>query len=611
MGNAHDSNEPEHLPNSVAEFIGQLVKKMRYRRRVREEVRTELTAHFQDELSGCAEGEREERATQLIVEFGDPKLLGILIRRAKKRCRPLWHTACARTIQAIAVLFLCLIVYVVWFFSGKPAITTDYVTELTRIVRPTADESLNAAPFYGRAAQLHGRLSQEFLLYFAENHQMFTDAEDPSSGQRLSEAAELADEVLAYQNWDPPHRDTEREVYKTVSEFLTKLGYSELTADQLNLVDRWVQEHNDALELVVEGARLPHCWLDYTSTGQVGSWVTKNGSFSGSILRELCRALRWRALRRAEHGGHKAAFNDLITLYRFGLHVRTDKLLLEQLVGIALQGTAVQTARTVVGRNQISVQVLADFQRKLERIVADQDFSISFTANRLWSYDEIQKCFTSDRIGKGHLYLPRFRELDQPYGRYSPASSLESTVMNLREYGRWVFTHPNKEQTLETARKLYDYYEQLKSKTAVQRHTEKAAIERKLRELVKGNKLLQYFGVGNPRIIEIGNRICVDVGATLTIVAAHRYKAERGQFPRDLDQLVADKYLNKLPIDIFADKPLVYKRMGDNFILYSFGPNLRDDAGVSGTDGKGRPKRWTDNGDTVFWPLVTHQVRSQ
>ena len=72
----------------------------------------ELAAHFEDELKGCAtDKEREQKARQLISEFGDAKLLAVLLRRAKKRCRPVWRTVVARTFQTIGVLILFFALY--------------------------------------------------------------------------------------------------------------------------------------------------------------------------------------------------------------------------------------------------------------------------------------------------------------------------------------------------------------------------------------------------------------------------------------------------------------------------------------------------------------------
>jgi len=91
------------------QIIKSVIKKMRYRKKVRAEVLAELVSDFESELKDfTTEEEREAKAQQLIEDFGDAKLLGRLLRRAKKRCRPLWRTIVARTFQTVGVLVLCL-----------------------------------------------------------------------------------------------------------------------------------------------------------------------------------------------------------------------------------------------------------------------------------------------------------------------------------------------------------------------------------------------------------------------------------------------------------------------------------------------------------------------
>jgi hypothetical protein len=51
-------------------------------------------------------------------------------------------------------------------------------------------------------------------------------------------------------------------------------------------------------------------------------------------------------------------------------------------------------------------------------------------------------------------------------------------------------------------------------------------------------------------------------------------------------------------MDPYSDGPLVYRRQGGDFILYSFGADFDDDGGVH--------SRWGDShqgGDQVFWPV--------
>ena len=156
MAKENKQNDLQNLPGCVAEFLKQLLKKMRYRRKVRLDVQAELAAHFEDELKDCETvEEREQKAERLITDFGEVKLLAILLRRAKKRCRPLWRTVVARTFQGIGVLIVCFIFYAIWFSCGEPAIRVDYVELLNQMNRPQVRNQDNAWPHYEKAFKLY------------------------------------------------------------------------------------------------------------------------------------------------------------------------------------------------------------------------------------------------------------------------------------------------------------------------------------------------------------------------------------------------------------------------------------------------------------------------
>ena len=599
----------EHLPDGAVEFIKRVLKKMRYRREVRQDVQAELTAHFEDELKDyTADEQKQQKAQQLITGFGDVKLLAVLLRRAKKRCRPLWRTVVARTFQAVGVLILCFIVYLVWFFSGKPVITTNYVAELNKIVRPAADESLNAAPLYRKALDLNKEMSDDFLLFFAKNHQAIVDEKNR---QQVKELAGKINELLPNKklwNYQKERQYIQNEVSRVLSRFLGK-KYDELTVEQRNIARKWVQEHNDALELIIEGSRRTYYWQTYKSNDE------SPGEMMGVLLpnlsgfRKLARALIWRSQLRAEQGRFEDAFDDAKSCYRFGQQIRGDKFFIEQLVGIAFEALSVRTIRDIVGGYDIDSTVLADFQRDFEQIIADENFAISFEAEKLCMYDEIQRCFTSDRFGKGHLYLPRFGNMIDMPAVIRSEEGLGDFIVFVLYSAPYLFGHPNKEDTLKSVNEFYDYCEQLSLKTAVERHAESDAIGDKFKELVNSNFFLRTLTPAMGRVIEIGHRLPTDVGAALTIIAILRYNGDTDRYPQNLNQLVTAGYLKQLPIDSYSDKPLVYKKTDDNFILYSFGPDFKDDDGVSGKDSNGRARQWRDNGDTVFWPPPKPQVK--
>jgi len=543
------------VPENVRELIKAIIREMRYRKNVRADVAAELAAHFEDELKDCtSDQKRQQKAQELIEDFGDPKLLGILLRRAKKRCRPLWRTMVARTFQTVGVLLLCLVVYVVWFLTGKPLISVDYLAQLNQMVRPAADESLNAAPLYEQAVRLYAKSSDE------------------------------------------------------ISELL-RTKYNEVTPEQKKLMTKWITDNEETLELVISGAQKPYYWRKYANKQNTTEMMSVLMPHL-SKFRELALGLCWRAWLSAEQGRYQDAFSDIKSCYRLGQHIKGDNtFLIEQLVGIAIEALATQRLRDILGEYEIDSTALATLQKNFEQIIAGEDFAISFEAEKLSMYDVIQRCFTENRLGGGHLCLQEFKRIVPIIGFGSFEDIIEgrdwTTPLHI------LFTHPNKQQTFKMTQEFYDYWDKLKLKSPAQLNVEDIDSEEQSREIVKGNILLEFFTPALNRVNEISWRVRTDTQSLIAILSLLRYRLDKGAYPDDLNELVTAGYLKKVPIDLYSDKPLVYKKTDENFILYSVGENFRDDGGKVIRDDDGSVEMWEDKGDAVFWPVPKPQTRQE
>jgi hypothetical protein len=71
---------------------------------------------------------------------------------------------------------------------------------------------------------------------------------------------------------------------------------------------------------------------------------------------------------------------------------------------------------------------------------------------------------------------------------------------------------------------------------------------------------------------------CSSLGQVAFALAA--YRAEHGAYPTQLAQL-SPKHVAAVPEDPFANGPLRYKRTETGCIVYSIGPNGKDDGGAS------------------------------
>ncbi len=537
------------LPAEIRGMVKTIMMAMRYRRKVRGEVMAELAGHFEDALKECgSEEEREKKARELTEEFGDAKLLGVLCRRAKKRCRPLWRTIIMRWFQAVGILLVCLVIYVVWFMSGTPAISTNYIEEFNETVRPAADESLNAAPLYAEAVQ------------------------------RLAELSEEVSDAISKIGKDPNERDEE-------------------------IVREWLTQNSEALALVDEGSQKPYFWVTYANpnntTDMMGILLPNLSDY-----RTLANCLCWRAVLRAEDGEYDRALEDLTACFRFGMHIKgKNVLVIEQLVGIRIKEVSTEALRNILYQygEQIEAATVSPLCRRFQGQPDGDNLAISYTGERFCLYDQIQRCFTEDRFGSGHLSIKELpRVLSYVVGRNEEDYFVENVLPRMTHI---LFTHPNKMETREKADEFYAFIEKCTRKTPFEMRTEQIEIQTAAQELTKGNILLEIMTPGFSRIIELGHRDRANGEATGAVIATILYEKEKGAFPDSLEELVEKGFLEGVPMDPYSDGALVYRKAGDGFTLYSVGENFDDDGGTAGRDRDGRPKLWGSSGDAVFWPV--------
>jgi hypothetical protein len=134
------------------------------------------------------------------------------------------------------------------------------------------------------------------------------------------------------------------------------------------------------------------------------------------------------------------------------------------------------------------------------------------------------------------------------------------------------------------------------------------------KEKIDENKLTQRFIQDNlllknlsriERISLIWYRNRTGSTAMLTIFVILQYHKTHNTYPDSLEMLIQNGLIKELPIDPFSDAPLVYRKTGDGFTLYSVGLNFIDDGGVMGKDSKGKATLWSEKGgDAVFWPVL-------
>ena len=534
------------LPICVAEFIKLVIKKMRYHKKVRQDVRAELSAHFEDELRECkTDEEKEQKAQQLIGQFGDVKLLAVLLRRAKKRCRPLWRKALVRSFQAVGVIVLYFLICFGRLAIGTPTISVNYIDRLNQIVRSGKDEAENAKLYYDQAIKLYVKCPKAI-------EKKFLGCSSTACGVASS--------------WLTDFNDLE-----------------------MRHLLKWLTDNQPAFEKVREGAEKTYCWAIYRGDEAelMKSNMLKIAMEPLSNYMRVARAMTWQILYRAYSGDIEEALSDCIVLQEFGGHLQGKGLLIEQTVGVGIEARAHRTFFTILEKTDVPADALKKTQEQLQNEYSKLHNVINLEAEKVFWYDLVQRGFTDDGKGGGRVLKN---------GLPLVVKDAKSSLM-----GFFLWDYPDRRDVTNTIDKYFQEAKELLAKTPWQLHAR--GLTQKWDEIGKECFMLKMIGPAHGSVGQLGWRVKTARLGLLTVLAVLRYEKEKGKYPEDLEELVAAGYLRKLPMDLYSDQPLVYRRTTENFILYSVGPNFIDDGGKYGTNKKGKQNLWAEEGDAVFWPV--------
>lgn len=553
-----EHKQPFELPASVERFIAEVVRKMRYHKRASLEIREELTGHFEDELRDVIDpAEREQRAPRLIEQFGNAGLLAVLCRRAKKRCRPLWAKVAVRSVQAVGVLLLYTLLCFLPLFVGSPSLKVDYLAWLTDRTRAGREESLNAKPYFDKAAQ---SLTDTQLLAKADRIIGLWPG-DVNEPQRKI----LGDLVGRY-----------ADAFETLRKGVTKPSY-------------WICYEVAVNQPLGSGTPEPPRSLQGLDAIPDPAWEFNRAVYTcASGYRKLAQVFHVSIMWRAWQGDVRGALEDCLVLMDFGMHLEGRGILTEQLVGIAIEGMAYDTMVRLFDRCGTDGVDLVRIQDRLTDLYTRHPTPMDVTGDRAVWLALIQRTFTDDGKGNGRVLKD---------GLPLVAEGWQDGVASLL-----LFDYPDRRQMISRIDAFLKEY-QLALETAPSNAQYEERRARWAAEAQKSFLLGRQVPVMD-RLVALAWRLRTGRRALLTTVAALRYAQDKSVYPATLNALVHESYMGELPVDPYSGRAFGYRRTAGGFTLYSWGENRTDDGGRQGAGSNGQPRLWMDNGDWVFWPVL-------
>ena len=379
---------------------------------------------------------------------------------------------------------------------------------------------------------------------------------------------------------------------KQFYDHLVEVAKSPWSASEEPELAVWLRRNEEPLALVIQASKRPNYYnplvpnrAEDRSPGLIDARLP-----AVQLCRDLASCLQCRAMLRLGEGKTTEAWQDLLACHRLGRHLAHGGCLIEMLTGISIEQKACDAVVAFLGHAKLTSKRIAELQLDLQQLppmpsVADKvdlfdrmllleivlqiaQYGAPNSENALGPKSSLAR---TDTI-RGRLFT---RNVDLDPGLRVVNNWVDRGVAAMRLVNR-----------LERAQEIHRFI------------TDIGQLKRDVEETEGIGKMFMGPGgrgefIGRTVVaslfpaadrIQTGADSLDQTRRNLRVaMALSAFHADAGRYPAKLEEL-APKYLDKVPNDLFSDKPLIYKPNGNGYLLYGVGPNGKDDDGRTNDD---------------------------
>ncbi|MBL0926820.1 MAG: hypothetical protein IBJ11_04100 [Phycisphaerales bacterium] len=570
VSRADASVRPADVPAPLAQLVEAVCRRTRLWKSERAEVAAELLAHFRDGLDAGRSAE------ELAEGFGDPARAAALIRRAKRRNRPLWWQVLHRARLGVGVVLVLMVASYAflaarYWLGPTPRVTRDYVAEW--------NAPIMAVPWENRA---YPRLF-EVLRALGSLPEPLREAIKQRWDAELG-AVPGGETVAAW--FDQKQAELERLRSVVRAEHMGFPLLAELPPDP-------------GLEAL--GWRLPSPESVRASerSGTRGVPVIRTVMPAFTLLREpaMLLALDARLALRAGQGSRAAAdWSAMLDLARLSRESRTviGDLVALNILSLVAWDVRAAIAGGVAGATESDLIRVA---HTMAGFPADRRAAMSMDGEFVAWLDTAQRVFTDEGGGDGRLTRQGYAEIlgSISFGQTPAAPGLlERAGVALAAPLMPVVSLDRKEATRRYEHAVAAMRRAVSTPLGDEAWSRGDILHAEA-ALDRGGAWGQWsqfpLSVLMPALSSAALRARVALvrrDAAVVAIALEIHRRRHGSWPSSLDQLVPD-LLPSVPLDEFDGRPLRYRLTDAGPLLYSVGSDRADDGGVPVLDSKGDP----------------------
>ncbi|MCS7168459.1 MAG: hypothetical protein RMI91_07570 [Gemmatales bacterium] len=351
----------------------------------------------------------------------------------------------------------------------------------------------------------------------------------------------------------------------------------------------WLKANEKPLALVQEAVQRPHYfrpWVRYTN-GEKPKALIQVPLSEQTAIRMLARALMIRSMLHLGESDYDAAWSDLMTVLRLARKVGQSSCI-EALVGISIETSALRCLVTYLQHARLKPETWRGRLKELQNLPTRKPLAeILNSGERILALDFLQemhrqKCGLGDAdlgpLGEllAHIQLAGFpwaeiaKQVNYWYDQYVIAFRQPDRLQRIKAVDK---TENEVVKAVEKSHRegIYAWIRVLAPKADPE-------FAKYLGSLLSTLSLPSFRRVDTAYDRAQQLYLLVQIGLALEI-----YRSEKGQFPQRLQDLVP-QYLPNVPKDIFSGQDPIYIRNDRGYLLYSVGPNSKDDGGRTEDD---------------------------
>lgn len=561
------------LPSTLAELTERVIRGTRLWRSEKRDVRAELESHFREGLEELAsEGLTQEAAVRLLCEsFGNPEITAKLIRRGKKRGRPMIVKIAISASIALLGAAGAGGAYVAYLTYAKPNPSVDYLETLNESVVEHAEEQ-RAWP-----------MLRDTLL-------QFKPMPETLSALNPADVKPGSADWNAVQAW----LDTNRPLIPALTEAASKPYYGFIYggSDTGEFMRRLAEATNDA-ELLARAAPEP----DPLAPRLISVLLPHLAE-----VRKVAWFLVYDARDHVAAGQYAEAWKSLDLGHRLAFKLFEGKTLIEQLVGAAVMRMTCGEMRRILGEHgdALPPELYATIMQSHLFTMQDALLVPHLEGERLMFQDVVQYVFTDDGGGNGRLIPSQFAKL-QTMG--TDESSIDE---GFGVEAGLVATAARHADRLDTLAKYEELWTELARYRVLPLHDPNRALgEQRVARLADSDEGRKYALVTLmlPSLNyadQLIRECAMDNAATRASAVLAKHHAEYGVWPAALGDIIT------APIDVHGNGELRYRVDGERgALLYSIWRNGVDDGGDGAMiDDAGRKAQAGKTpSDMIFFPM--------